>query len=65
MSLNVSPVMAGEDFGMYGRVEPVIPTSLFWLGSVDQAAYDQSLREGVMLPSLHSSKFLPSPKRNH
>jgi len=61
--LNVSPVMAGEDFGMYGRVEPVIPTSLFWLGSVDQAAYDQSLRGGVMLPSLHSSKFLPSPKR--
>lgn len=61
--LNVSPVMAGEDFGMYGRVEPVIPTSLFWLGSVDQAAYDKSLREGVMLPSLHSSKFLPSPKR--
>ena len=61
--LNVSPVMAGEDFGMYGRVEPVIPTSLFWLGSVDRAAYDQSLREGVMLPSLHSSKFLPSPKR--
>ena len=26
-----SPVMGGEDFGMYGRDEPIIPTAIFWL----------------------------------
>jgi hippurate hydrolase len=25
--------MGGEDFGRYGRVEPKIPTFLFWLGA--------------------------------
>ena len=32
----VSPVMGGEDFGMFGRVEPIIPTALFWLGAVNE-----------------------------
>ena len=26
------PVMGGEDFGRFGRVEPKIPTFLFWIG---------------------------------
>ena len=30
-----TPVMGGEDFGMYGRVEPKIPSVLFWLGAVN------------------------------
>ena len=34
--IKVSPVMGGEDFGMFGRVEPIIPTALFFIikGSV-------------------------------
>ena len=57
--LKLSPVMGGEDFGMYGRVEPIIPTALFWLGAVDKKVYDTSLRENIVLPSLHSAYFLP------
>ena len=57
--LKLSPVMGGEDFGMYGRVEPIIPTALFWLGAVNKKVYDKSLRENIILPSLHSAFFLP------
>ena len=60
--LKLSPVMGGEDFGMYGRVEPVIPTALFWLGAVNKKVYDTSLRENIGLPSLHSAYFLPDPE---
>ena len=57
--LKLLPVMGGEDFGMYGRVEPIIPTALFWLGAVNKKVYDKSLRENIILPSLHSAFFLP------
>ncbi len=60
--LKLSPVMGGEDFGMYGRVEPIIPTALFWLGSVNKNVYDTSIRENIGLPSLHSAYFLPDPE---
>ena len=55
----VSPVMGGEDFGMFGRVEPIIPTALFWLGSVNKNVYEKALRDDIVLPSLHSDLFLP------
>ena len=55
----VSPVMGGEDFGMFGRVEPIIPTALFWLGAVNEKVYEKSLRDDIPLPSLHSDLFLP------
>ena len=54
--------MGGEDFGMYGRVEPIIPTALFWLGAVNKKDYDTSLKENIGLPSLHSAFFLPDPE---
>ena len=60
--LKLSPVMGVEDFGMYGRVEPIIPTALFWLGAVNKKVYDTSLRENIGLPSLHSAYFLPDPE---
>ena len=60
--LKLSPVMGGEDFGMYGRIEPIIPTALFWLGAVNKKVYDTSLRENIGLPSLHSAYFLPDPE---
>ena len=60
--LKLSPVMGGEDFGMYGRVEPIIPTALFWLGAINKKVYDTSLRKNIGLPSLHSAYFLPDPE---
>jgi len=54
-----TPVMGGEDFGMYGRVEPKIPSVLFWLGAVNKKVYDRSKRDDIDLPSLHSPFFLP------
>lgn len=57
--VKVSPVMGGEDFGMFGRVEPIIPTALFWLGAVNAQLYEEALREDLTLPSLHSDLFLP------
>ena len=57
--MKVSPVMGGEDFGMYGRVEPIIPTALFWLGAVNKNVYQKAIRDDIVLPSLHSDLFLP------
>ena len=52
-------VMGGEDFGQFGRVEPKIPSLLFWIGAVSQKDYKEFLNNSKKLPSLHSSKFLP------
>ena len=57
--IEVSPVMGGEDFGMFGRVEPIIPTALFWLGAVNNKVYEKAKRDDLTLPSLHSDLFLP------
>lgn len=60
--MEVEPVMGGEDFGRYGRVEPKIPISMFWLGTVEPEKIEESLQQGTTLPSLHSSLFAPVPK---
>jgi hippurate hydrolase len=56
------PVMGGEDFGRYGREEPKIPISIFWLGVVAPEKYNHSQQTGEPLPSLHSSQFAPLPE---
>ena len=56
------PVMGGEDFAEYGRVDPRIPSLLLWLGAVDPANVRQSMQTGEPLPSLHSPVFAPLPK---
>ncbi|WP_440055287.1 M20 metallopeptidase family protein [Pseudoalteromonas sp. T1lg65] len=53
------PVMAGEDFGLYGRTEENVPITLFWLGGVEPNRYAAAMKSGSQLPSLHSSKFAP------
>jgi len=53
------PVMAGEDFGRYGLTDDKLPITIFWLGGVENKIYQQSLKTGESLPSLHSSKFAP------
>jgi hippurate hydrolase len=55
----VSPVMAGEDFSRYGRVEPKIPLFMFWLGAVSPERIKAAAAGELKLPSLHSSKFAP------
>ena len=44
---------------MFGKVEPIIPTALFWLGAVNKNIYEKAIREDIVLPSLHSDLFLP------
>ncbi|UTW54414.1 amidohydrolase [Kordiimonas sp. SCSIO 12610] len=55
----VSPVMGAEDFAHFGRVEPKIPSLMFWLGGV--SADDVALANAgkKKLPSLHSPFFAP------
>jgi len=53
------PVMGGEDFGCYGRVQPRIPICMFWLGAVDPAKVRAAAAGGPALPSLHSPTFAP------
>ncbi len=53
------PVMAGEDFGLYGRTEDNLPITLFWLGGVNPDTYSDAMKNNTQLPSLHSSKFAP------
>ncbi|MEL6863892.1 MAG: amidohydrolase [Bacteroidota bacterium] len=56
------PVMAGEDFGRYGREAPRIPIMLYWLGAVEPELVAAAERGEIQLPSLHSSKFAPLPE---
>ncbi|WP_283710222.1 M20 metallopeptidase family protein [Pseudoalteromonas prydzensis] len=60
--LETEAVMAGEDFGLYGRTDKNIPITLFWLGGVEQTQYAAAQKSGATLPSLHSSKFAPDYK---
>ncbi len=60
--LEMSPVMGGEDFGAFGRVEPKIPSFLFWLGAVDPKVIAKAKKDGTTLPSLHSPFYAPDYK---
>ena len=56
-----SAVMGGEDFGRYGRVEPKIPTFLFWLGASKLEVWEKSVRGEIDLPGIQSPFFAPDP----
>ena len=56
------PVMGGEDFGRYGRVEPRIPSLMVWAGSIAPDKIAAALDGGKALPSLHSPFYAPLPK---
>lgn len=58
----IDPEMGGEDFSRFGRTEEKIPICMFRLGAVDPAKFEESVRTGAALPSLHSSKFAPAPE---
>lgn len=57
------PVMGGEDFGCYGRTEPKVPISMFWLGVVEPSKFEKYIAERKSLPSLHSAEFAPDAPR--
>ncbi len=60
--VEVKPVMGGEDFAEYARVEPRIPGLFLWLGAVEPGRYKSSQKTGTQLPSLHSAYFAPAPR---
>ncbi len=62
-TLKVDPVMAGEDFGKYGRTEEDIPILIFWLGGVSEQLMKKHLEERTSLPPLHSPLFAPDYKK--
>ena len=57
----VEPVMAGEDFALYGS-EGEIPTAIMWLGAVDPARVEAYAERGEPLPGLHSAEFTVFPR---
>ncbi|WP_394200329.1 amidohydrolase [Shewanella waksmanii] len=57
--VEAQPVMAGEDFGLYGLTPEKRPITIFWLGGVEPDKYQRVIESGKQLPSLHSSQFAP------
>jgi len=53
------PLMAGEDFGKFGRTPEKIPIMMFMLGSVDAEKYKVHSEDGTPLPGLHSPLYAP------
>lgn len=51
------PEMASEDFSEF--VLAGVPSLMLRIGAVPQAKYDESVRTGAQLPSLHSAQFAP------
>ena len=57
--LTGEPSLGGEDFGRFGRVQPAIPSFLFWIGGVAPDNYAKAQNGEMALPSLHSPFFAP------
>ncbi|MCJ9427460.1 amidohydrolase [Kordiimonas marina] len=59
----IDPVMGAEDFALYGRTDPKIPSLIFWLGALKPADVDAAKAGKLKLPSLHSPFFAPEPDK--
>jgi amidohydrolase len=57
-----TPIMASEDFGVFGLEGHKIPTFMFWLGAMDPAKFAAAQAEGKSLPGPHTSRFQPLPE---
>jgi hippurate hydrolase len=57
-----APIMASEDFGLFGLEGHKIPAVIFWLGAMDPQKFAAAQAEGKLLPGLHTSKFEPLPE---
>ena len=56
------PIMASEDFGLFGLEGHRIPTVLFWLGAIEPAKFAAAQAAGKLAPGLHTSHFQPDPE---
>jgi metal-dependent amidase/aminoacylase/carboxypeptidase family protein len=56
------PVMASEDFGIFGLDGHKIPTVMFWLGAMQPAKFAAAQAAGKSLPGPHTSHFQPDPE---
>ncbi len=62
--IETPPVMGGEDFSRYRRVDPEnIKSLIFWVGGVPQEEYEEAQKEGKKLPSLHSPFWAPDAEK--
>lgn len=52
----------GEDFSEYGRTQPKVPISIFWVGGSDPEKMAEARRTGQLLPSNHSPLWAPLPE---
>lgn len=52
------PMMASEDFGVFGRAAGV-PSVYIFLGAADPAALEKAKQTGTMVPNVHSALFAP------
>jgi len=56
------PIMASEDFGLFGLEGHKIPTVMFWLGAMDAEKLAAANAAGTFLPGPHTSRFQPVPE---
>ena len=56
--MQLKPIMGGEDFGMYGRVEPKIPSLIFWIGGGKL----KDIKSAAGPIPNHSPHFTPDPE---
>ena len=60
--VDAPPVMASEDFGVFGLEGHKIPTVMFWLGAMEPAKFAAAQAAGKSLPGPHTSRFQPDPE---
>jgi amidohydrolase len=59
---DVGPIMASEDFGLFGLESHRIPTVIFWLGAMDPSKLAAARAAEKSLPGPHTSLFEPVPE---
>lgn len=60
--VEAAPKTVAEDFALYGQTHDSIPTVLFWLGTVPEERYENSIKNEESLPGLHSPFYYPAPE---
>jgi len=56
------PIMASEDFGIFGLEGHKIPAMMFWLGAVEPQKFAAAAAAGKLTPGLHTARFQPDPE---
>jgi amidohydrolase len=59
--VEMAPIMAAEDFGLFGRAAGA-PSLMLSVGGVARARYEAARKNGTPLPPLHSSLWAPDPE---